>query len=64
MSNYIIGGRERAKHIDLRKHCAHQAVQDRQIRLYKRTYSPSRSWSAFYSCVYGLLKLDADGFPT
>ena len=30
-ANYIIGGRERAKHIDLRKHFAHQAVQDGEM---------------------------------
>jgi len=36
-TNYtdIIGGRERAKHIDLCKHFAHQALQDGKIHLYK-----------------------------
>jgi hypothetical protein len=34
-SNYVIGGRERAKHIDLRKHFAHEAVQNGEIILYK-----------------------------
>jgi hypothetical protein len=34
-ANYVIGGRERAKHIDLRKHFAHAAVQNGEIVLYK-----------------------------
>ena len=32
-SNNIIGGRERAKHIDIRKHFAHEAVQNGHLRL-------------------------------
>jgi hypothetical protein len=32
-SNNIIGGRERAKHIDIRKHFAHQVVQNRHLLL-------------------------------
>jgi hypothetical protein len=34
-TNYVIGGRERAKHIDLCKHFAHDAVQNGEIILYK-----------------------------
>ncbi len=34
-SNHVIGGRERAKHIDIRKHFAHEAVQNGHMRLYK-----------------------------
>jgi hypothetical protein len=34
-SNQIIGERERAKHIDFRKHFAHEAVQNGYMRLYK-----------------------------
>ena len=30
-----MGGRERAKHIDIRKHFAHEAVQNGHIRLIK-----------------------------
>ncbi len=30
--NHIIGGRERAKHIDNRKHFAHEAIQNHHIR--------------------------------
>ena len=32
-TNNVIGGRERAKHIDIRKHFAHEAVQLGHLRL-------------------------------
>ena len=32
-ANNVIGGRERAKHIDLRKHFAHEAIQQGHLRL-------------------------------
>jgi hypothetical protein len=32
-SNNVIGGRERAKHIDIRKHFAHEAVKKGHLRL-------------------------------
>ena len=31
--NHVIGGRKRAKHIDIRKHFAHEVVQNGQMRL-------------------------------
>ena len=31
----MIGGRERAKHIDIRKHFAHETIQNRHMRLIK-----------------------------
>ncbi len=31
----MIGGRERANHIDIRKRIAHEAVQNGHMRLYK-----------------------------
>ena len=34
-SNHVMGGRERAKHIDIRKHFAHEAVRNGHMRLYK-----------------------------
>ncbi len=34
-ANHVIWGRERAKHIDIRKHFAHEAVQNGHMRLYK-----------------------------
>jgi len=33
--NHVIGGRERAKHIDIRKHSAHETIQNRHMRLIK-----------------------------
>jgi hypothetical protein len=33
--NHVIGGRERAKHIDLHKHFAHETIQNRQMCLIK-----------------------------
>jgi hypothetical protein len=34
-SNNVIGGRERAKHIDIRKHFAHEVIQNVAMRLVK-----------------------------
>ncbi len=31
----MIGGRKRAKHIDIRKHFAHETIQNRHMRLIK-----------------------------
>ena len=33
LSNNVIGGRERAKHIEIREHFAHEAVQNFHLRL-------------------------------
>ena len=33
--NNVIGGRERAKHIDIRKHFAHEVIQNGAMRLVK-----------------------------
>ena len=33
--NHVIGGLERAKHIDIHKHFAHETIQNRQMRLIK-----------------------------
>ena len=30
--NHVIGGRERAKHIDIRKHFAHEVIQRQEMR--------------------------------
>ena len=34
-TNNVIGGRERAKHTDIRKHFAHEAAQLGHLRLYR-----------------------------
>ena len=31
-SNNVLGGRERAEHLDLRKHIAHDAIQNGRLR--------------------------------
>ncbi len=41
--NNVIGGRERAKHIDIRKHFAHEVIQNGNMRLSYE--SPRRSSS-------------------
>jgi hypothetical protein len=33
--NNVIGGRERAKHIDIQKHFAHEVIQNGAMRLVK-----------------------------
>jgi hypothetical protein len=38
--NNVISGRERAKHIDIRKHFAHQVIQNSQMRLQRRPRWP------------------------
>jgi hypothetical protein len=37
--NNVIGGRERAKHIEIRKHFAHEVIQNGAMRLVKVTTS-------------------------
>ena len=41
-ANHVIGGRERAKHIAILKHFAHEAVQNVHMRLCKRIGSVSQ----------------------
>ena len=43
--NNVIGGRERAKHIDIRKHFAHEVIQNGEMRLIKvATKYQATSW--------------------
>ena len=43
--NNVIGGRERAKHIDIRKHFAHEVIQNGHMRLIRDSGSrPHLSW--------------------
>ena len=58
-SNHVLGGRDRAKHIDIRKHFAHEAVQNGHMRLYQ---IPTEFQLAdiftkgpFERCLYNLL---------
>jgi hypothetical protein len=63
-ANHVIGGRERAKHIDIRKHFAHEAVQNGHMRLYKIAtefqladiLTKALQLHQFESCLHGLLE--------
>ena len=62
--NHIIGGRERAKHIDIRKHFAHEAIQNRHMRLIKvgtddqmaDVLTKALPFPAFMRCVEGVMR--------
>ncbi len=61
--NHVIGGRERAKHIDLRKHFAIEAIQNWMMRLIKIDTSKQPAdiftkplvYAQFIGCVRGIL---------
>ena len=65
-ANHVIGGREHAnlKHIDIRKHFAHEAVQNGHMRLYKIStefqladiLTKALQVHQFESCLHGLLE--------
>jgi hypothetical protein len=64
--NNVIGGRERAKHIDIRKHFAHEAVQNGHMRLHKIAteyqladlLTKPLNRRQFERCLYSLLGQD------
>ena len=61
--NHIIGGRERAKHIDIRKHFAHEAIQNRHTRLIRVStdeqladiFTKALPFPQFKRCLMGLM---------
>ena len=61
--NHIIGGRERAKHIDIRKHFAHEAIQNRHMRLIRVStdeqfadiFTKALPFPQFERCLMGLI---------
>ena len=63
-ANHVVGERERAKHIDIRKHFAHEAVQNGHMRLYKIAtefqladiLTKALQLHQFESCLHGLLE--------
>jgi hypothetical protein len=65
-SNHVLGGRERAKHIDIRKHFAHEAVQNGHIWLYQIStehqladlLTKPLQLGPFERCLYSLLGED------
>ena len=67
--NNVIGGRERAKHIDIRKHFAHEVIQNGQMRLVKVPTSAQMAdiltkglhLPQVLACVDGLLQRSTAG---
>ncbi len=61
--NHIIGGRERAKHIDIRKHFAHEVIQNRYTRLIRvptdeqlaDIFTKALPYPQFERCLMGLM---------
>jgi hypothetical protein len=70
-ANHVIGGRERAKHIDTRQHFAHEAVQNGHMSLYKIAtefqladiFTKALQLHQFDSCLHRLLE-DAEDSGT
>jgi hypothetical protein len=62
--NNVIGGRERAKHIDIRKHFAHEVIQNGHIRLVRvdtanqlaDVFTKSLQPAQFAACMSGILR--------
>ncbi len=62
--NYVIGGRERAKYINLHKHVAHETTQNSQTRLIKVDTSKQLSdlftqalpHAQFLACIHRIIK--------
>ena len=58
--NHVIGGRERAKHIDIRKHFAHEVIQHQEMRLIKidtsgrlaDIFTKALPYPLFSTCMY------------
>ena len=65
--NHVIGGRERAKHIDIRKHFAHETIQNREMRLIKvdtteqlaDLFTKALPYPQFLACIQGILNAPA-----
>ncbi len=62
----VIGGRERAKHIDIRKHFAHEVIQRQEMRLIKvdtvtslqlaDIFTKPLPYPQFLECLQGILR--------
>ena len=65
--NHVIGGRERAKHIDIRKHFAHEVIQRQEMRLIKvdtslqlaDIFTKPLPYPQFLECLQGILRIRA-----
>ena len=62
--NHVIGGRERAKHIDIRKHFAHEVIQNQEMRLIKvdtanqlaDIFTKPLPYPQFQACIQRILR--------
>ena len=62
--NNVIGGRERAKHIDIRKHFAHEVIQNGKMRLVQVAtalqladiFTKPLHYPQWKACVEGILR--------
>ena len=63
MGNNVIGGRERAQHIDIRKHFAHEVIQNGHMKLIRVSTTSQLAdiltkplhFPHFLACVAGIL---------
>jgi hypothetical protein len=66
--NNVIGGRERAHHIDIRKHFAHEVIRNGDMKLIKVSTTSQLAdilttglhLPQFLACVNGILRVDKD----
>ncbi len=66
--NNVIGGRERTKQIDIRKHFAHEVFRNGEMKLIKVSTTPQLAdiltkglhLPQFLACVNGVLGVDKD----
>ena len=64
LGNHLFGGRERAKHIDISKHFAHEVIQNRHMQLIKvgtnnqmlDILTKALPFPAFELCVEGVMR--------
>ena len=62
--NHVIGGRERAKHIDIRKHFAHEVIQNQEMLLIKvdttkqlaDIFTKPLPYPQFQACIQRILR--------
>ena len=62
--NHVIGGRERAKHINIREHFAHEVIQRQEMRLIKvdtslqlaDIFTKPLPYPQFLKCLQGILR--------
>ena len=67
--NHIVGGRERAKHIDIRKHFAHEVIQNSHMRLIRvptaeqlaDIFTKALPFPQFEKCLMGLMGRNPKG---